>query len=376
MSYRINDHIRSDSRKWAAVTLAILLIIAVIVTGVLTDWFTVWNKYCVFGHDYGENGKCIRCGKDKPAEEQPKADSNVVITPVLAQGMRLNAAPAALADNPDTYTLTATITPASADDKRVNWSVSWKNAGSTWAAGKNASDYVTATPTSEHGLTANVACIKDFGEQILVTVTSLDNAEITASCTVDYVQKITGFKFNMPSLSQTTTEVSYEVETSNYTIASKIEVGSGNYECWLTDEFSTALQNNINKLPYSASNFVEFDSGFFDIVDRKIVFGTYNNETLGNDLKFAPDGIVGCFLFCSAEEFGLCNLTEWDLVSCFKQTIKSVSGNHFFFDIQYTATYNGVTYSSGSEYVYGKFDGAALYIPVTNVSLSYGSLVF
>lgn len=113
---RLYYHEKSDRRKWAAMTIAVLLIIAAIVLGVLTNWYTVWNKYCVFGHDYGADNKCIRCGAEKPIEELEQANSNVVIQTVMAQGMQLNVAPAPLADNPDTYTLTATITPASADD--------------------------------------------------------------------------------------------------------------------------------------------------------------------------------------------------------------------------------------------------------------------
>ena len=40
-------------------------------------------------------------------------------------------------------------------------------------------------------MTANVECLKAFGEQIEVSVTSRENAKATASCTVDYARRIT-----------------------------------------------------------------------------------------------------------------------------------------------------------------------------------------
>lgn len=367
---RLYYHEKSDRRKWAAITIVVLLIIAAIVLGVLSNWYTDFNKYCVFGHDYGEDNKCVRCGKDKPIEELEQANSNVVIQTVMAQGMQLNAAPAAAA-TPDTYTLTATITPASADDKRVEWTVAWKNAQSVWAIGKTVTEYVTVTPTSANALTATVACVKDFGEQVIVTAKSLDNAEATAQCTVDYVQRITGCTFNMPSLSSTSTSFTYELEYSNYTIAAEVYFGSLNYEIYLTSDFQTTLNNNIQKLPYSASNFVSFDVGNFDMSDGVLTLQSYNSTN-----NFAPSGIVGCFMFADNDDYNHCNLTEWDIVNCFKQAANSVSGNHFSLDICYSTTYNGKQYSSGSQIVYGRFDGAALYIPVTSLSLSNGSLVF
>ena len=89
------------------------------------------------------------------------------------------------------YTLTATITPSNATNKALDWSVSFVNPESEWASGKTVTDYVTVTPTSDGALTASVACLKDFGEQIKVIATSRDNPAISAACTVDYVARMT-----------------------------------------------------------------------------------------------------------------------------------------------------------------------------------------
>lgn len=90
------------------------------------------------------------------------------------------------------YTLTATVTPSNATNKALDWSVAFVNPSSAWANGKTVTDYVTVTPTSDGALTASVACLQDFGEQIKVIATSRDNPAISAACTVDYVARITG----------------------------------------------------------------------------------------------------------------------------------------------------------------------------------------
>lgn len=89
------------------------------------------------------------------------------------------------------YMLTATIEPENASNKAVDWSVEFVDPSSSWASGKSVTDYVTVTPTSDGALTATVANLGAFGEQIKVTVTSRDNPEAKAECTVDYAQKVT-----------------------------------------------------------------------------------------------------------------------------------------------------------------------------------------
>ena len=87
-------------------------------------------------------------------------------------------------------TLTATISPETADNKAVDWSVAFVNQSSSWAKGKNVADYVTVMPSSDGALTATVNCLKAFGEQIKITVTSRVNPEAKAECTLDYARRI------------------------------------------------------------------------------------------------------------------------------------------------------------------------------------------
>lgn len=99
----------------------------------------------------------------------------------------------------------ATITPDDAANKAVDWSVAFVNSSSAWANGKAATDYITAEPTTDGALTATVTCKAAFGERIKITVTSRDNPEASASCTVDYKQQFEGYLFSASQTGKTPT---------------------------------------------------------------------------------------------------------------------------------------------------------------------------
>ena len=113
-----------------------------------------------------------------------------VKTYAMPQRMVFAATAAETATASEGITLTATVSPETADNKAVDWGVTFINPSSSWAKGKNVADYVTVTPTSDGALTANVNCLKAFGEQIKVTVTSRVNPEAKAECTLDYARRI------------------------------------------------------------------------------------------------------------------------------------------------------------------------------------------
>lgn len=89
-----------------------------------------------------------------------------------------------------TVTLTATVKPDNASNKKVDWAVAFVDPSSTWATGKKVTDYVTVTPSADGSATATVKCLKDFGSQIKITVTSRDNTSAKAECTVDFEKRL------------------------------------------------------------------------------------------------------------------------------------------------------------------------------------------
>lgn len=187
--------------KITIVVLLVLILVSGILAGV-TKGFQDWS----FGKTTHETPV------NEGSEDIETAFAEQLEVTNITQGkvMYLAAAEASAASETG-VTLTATITPASATDKSVDWTVSFVNASSSWANGKNASDYINVTPTSDGALTATVLAKQAFGEQIKITVTSRVNSEATASCVVDYGARLN----NVASIS-----FSNIVFASNSTISS------------------------------------------------------------------------------------------------------------------------------------------------------------
>lgn len=141
-------------------------------------------------------------------------------------------------------TLTATVEPSNAQNVEVDWSVSWVNAESEWATGKTVTDYVTVTPVSDGALTANLACLKAFGEQVKIICTYRSNKNVTAECTVDYSKKFlsktlqwslfnsTGSYFNFGEL----TSYKYDI-MGLFALGTQGLLNEANYsECYSVDD--------------------------------------------------------------------------------------------------------------------------------------------
>ena len=89
-------------------------------------------------------------------------------------------------DKPFTeYVVTAVVEPVGAP---ISWSLSWNDKDSSWATGKDVSNYITLNKQSDLSITLLVW--KDFGEQIILTCSSVLNSNVSASCTIDYAKRI------------------------------------------------------------------------------------------------------------------------------------------------------------------------------------------
>lgn len=122
------------------------------------------------------------------------------------------------------YTVTATVYPEDAANRKVDWSVSFSNASSTWASGKKVTDYVTVTPSSEGALTAVVQNVAAFGEQIVVKTVSRDNAEAYATLNVEYLQRTTGYTLTLDGKTYSTTGTKTNSVTPDFSIGKGCKV--------------------------------------------------------------------------------------------------------------------------------------------------------
>lgn len=183
--YNLSEHKKSDTVKWV-LTLVAFLIVGVMLAGIICGWFEKKEEL-------------------PQEEQQEQTDNGAPVTDEngeVIDGTASHTLPKAMAFRSATLldgaeapytsvTLTATVEPDTASDKTVDWSVRFMNGESEWAAEKNAEDYVLAVPQSDGATTAQVICQQPFSEQIVITVASRENPDITAECTVDFVKRIT-----------------------------------------------------------------------------------------------------------------------------------------------------------------------------------------
>ena len=181
MSNELYEHKRSDTVKWVLALVA-FIVVGVMLAGIILGWFE----------------------KSPSAEEQEQAavidgDGNAMDAETLyrmPEKMTFTAAgsgiPLAQFGEPEGTTSTARaevrieayVVPENANNREVDFSVAWGEGAQRSA--EPVTDYVTVTPESDGSRVATVACIKGFGDDIiLITVTTRDGG-FQATCTVTF----------------------------------------------------------------------------------------------------------------------------------------------------------------------------------------------
>lgn len=188
------------------------------------------------------------------------------------------------------YTLTATVTPSEVSNVFVDWSVEFADSDSEWARGKNVTDYVVVTPVSNGALTATAECKAEFGEQIIIKVTSRDNPEIFASCSVDYMKRMDNVSISVSATLENQIAVG---KITNFAIDIGYGTGTVTGACttesiFIFDEtFRQAVHNNENfRLAYLSFG------------------GSSNLLWVEQEISLTVDN--GTFLFSDTKEFVGC----------------------------------------------------------------------
>ena len=191
---------KKKAKHWG-VTVAIILVVIfalVLSLSVVTSGFRDWAKL-----------KPEPEQAEQPTEETETTGGLVMPEATKGNGIALMSAPIAEANYEDygistqaetAHTITATVEPENATDKRVAWSLSWKNPSSTWASGKTVTDYVKITPTASYSLTANLSCLQGFGEVVVLKVASVADSTVAATREINYMKRATSFDCYVTSI--------------------------------------------------------------------------------------------------------------------------------------------------------------------------------
>ena len=209
---KLDKHMRRDGVKWFFVLLAFLLI-GVILCGILTDWFSDWNKFGLFDR-FLEKDEQTELSVDPSGETQPFEELGGMVIDEHADGEGISLMSvripvslyeaygvSSLAET--AQTVIATVSPYNeATNTAVEWTAEWEDPSSEWATGKSVEEYLTLTPLGEgyvESKTLTVSCMQPFGEKIVITCTSVDNTDAKATVNVHYVQKLTSASLSFGS---------------------------------------------------------------------------------------------------------------------------------------------------------------------------------
>ena len=242
MSNELYEHKRSDTVKWV-LTLIAFIVVGIMLAGIICGWFE----------------------KKETEEEQAGAPAYSFIVG-NGEGNRMSLMSVRnSAVTGESVTITATVEPDNeAENTGVDWTATWKNAGSVWASGKSVSDYVTLTPGGEDYAASKSVTLENlqpFGEQIIIKATARDDPEITATCTADYAQKPVNFSLSFGEVScnfggdtDVTLEINANAETAPGGAADAQFTKSEVYS--LSQEFTVSYELTGKKfMSYTASGY-------------------------------------------------------------------------------------------------------------------------
>lgn len=296
MSNELYEHKRSDTIKWVLTLLAFILV-GVMLAGIILGWFE----------------------KSPSAEEQEQAavidgEGNAMDAGTLyrmPEKMTFTAAgsgiPLAQFGDPDGTTSTASaevrieayVVPENANNREVDFSVAWGEGAQRSA--EPVTDYVTVTPETDGSRVATVACIKGFGDDIiLITVTTRDGG-FQATCTVTFEGAPSSLKFmyndtEYSSSSEITVQANAEYSVKLKLVGEFGEVGEkfGDFEV-----VSVTMQGKFNAKREGVNNAAVLyeDTIVIDLEDP--YYYAYDIATGGNGNKVEFD--ASQFIECSIE---------------------------------------------------------------------------
>lgn len=161
--YDLQTHKKSDTVKW----IISFLLIAVLLAGMIGAWAVIL--------------------KDKK-EEQPhqqeelENDFSSAMSNSEHVVLSMGSVSTLAADNSVSKTITATVLPATATNKAVDWSVEWGEEGNEAIV----TDYITVTPDSDGSCDATVTCKQAFTGTVVVVATTRESG-YQAFCVITFI---------------------------------------------------------------------------------------------------------------------------------------------------------------------------------------------
>lgn len=194
----------------------------------------------------------------------------------------------------------ATVTPANATNREVDFSVAWGDGAQR--AAEPVTDYVTITPESDGSRIATVVCIRGFGDDtILITVTTRDGG-FQAICTVTFEGMPDSLKFVYGDREYASTSEITVRANAEYSVGLKLEgkLGEVGEQFGDFEIVNVTMQGKFNAKRKAINNgtTVFEDSIVIDLEDPyyyayDIAMGEDGNKVTFDASQFIECSIVG-----------------------------------------------------------------------------------
>ena len=377
MNNEFNQHKKSDFIKWI-ITFTALILLSISVIALAANAFGVnFNNDTTPETEQTTEDTTINPVVPTNPDEAPQAMSTMKI--VNSDMMKLAAkAPAMYANsNTSTVELNATAYPIGSENGGFVWSAAWANPNSAFATGKDVYNYIELEGDEGSG-TCYVTALAPFGEQIVITVSTIYNPNAVATCTVDYSEKFLDTQY-------------LEVYTDNF--FQNQEVYNGGTD-WMVNpiivgtkqELIDAYQNSDNiDFSYLKSDTYTMDmlyddyeyhvtvsEEFYDVLASVgIELEEWQTYSFGPSGELTPAQVLNSL--CCGEIIPLSSGSEvdYELINKFNEAITLWDDIAFYIEVDAYSEYGSTTYSYNFV-----FDASAIASITTNVELNETGIIF
>lgn len=295
------------------------------------------------------------------------ADNSLIVNEKESNGICLAMSPVSAVSQAEmAYNITATVSPSDAVNQKLNWAMEWSNPTSTWANGKSVNDYITMT-IDESTKVATVSCKGPFGTQVIVKASAQENASISATCTLDYSQKVTSASLNIGNVAVNfggDTNIKYEIAKGVKGMGGIVAANVSTSEVYsLVETYTKSV-----KLSYVTIDGV---SKHFALKGNTITGASkdYEKEYLGQEIYFDYDHDINKWFIMQRDgDIMFDEMTTAEIASYFGSITQPI-----MYDITLTlkGKYNTYTYTSRIT-----CNGFTNNTKVSGVSVANGGYVF
>ena len=374
------QHKKSDSIKWI-ITFVALILLAVSVVALGAQ---------VFGDGFNQTPTTETTPENKtdntpinpvePVEPLEPIEATGFSTMKIqnSEKMKLSAsAPAAYAStNGSTVELNATAYPVGSQNGGFVWTAKWANPNSTFAKGKDVYNYIELEGTTGSG-TCYVSALQPFGEQIVITVSTVFNPNAIATCTVDYSEKWLDTQY-------------LETYTDNFIQNQEIYSGGMNWSVnaimhGTKQELIDAYQNHDSiDFSYLKSDIYTLDmtqddyrytvtvaEEFYDALEQVgIDLEEWHSVTFDYSQDITPAMVLNSL--CCGEIIPLFGgEVDYDLINKFNEAIKLWDDSAIYIDVELVSEFGTETFHFNLA-----FDEASIVDISTNVELNETNIIF